>query len=78
MMQEKRYDKRTNTWTNLGSPSKNLCQCGNDPQKLVAYFMERQKQNPQRLLQKMGDIQKGQEKSVKENLPADAQKEIAV
>ena len=52
--------------------------CGNDPQKLVAYFMERQKQNPQRLLQRIGDIQKWQEKSVKENLPSDAQKDVAV
>ena len=42
-------------------------QCGNDPQKLVAYFMERQKQNPQRLLQRFGDIQKWQEKSVNLN-----------
>jgi len=53
-------------------------QCGNDPQKLVAYFMERQKQNPQRLLQRFGDIQKRQEKSVKEKLPADARKEVAI
>jgi len=53
-------------------------QCGNDPQKLVAYFMERQKQNPQRLLQRFGDIQKWQEKSVKENLPAEARKEAAI
>jgi len=44
--------------------------CGNNPQKLVAYLMERQKQNPQRLLQSFGDIQKWQKKSVKENLPA--------
>jgi len=53
-------------------------QCGNDPQKLVAYFMERQQQNPQRLLQRFGDIQKWQEKSVKENLPAEARKEVAI
>jgi len=52
--------------------------CGNDPQKLVAYFMERQKQNPQRLLQKIGDIKNWQKKSVKENLPSDTQKDVAV
>lgn len=52
--------------------------CDNDPQKLVAYLIERQKQNPQRLLQRIGDIQKWQEKSVKENLPSDAQKDAAV
>jgi len=52
--------------------------CDNDPQKLVAYFIERQKQNPQRLLQRFGDIQKRQEKSVKENLSADARQEVAI
>jgi len=52
--------------------------CGNDPQKLVAYLMERQKQNPQRLLQKIGDIKKWQGNAAKENLPADTQKDVAV
>ncbi len=51
--------------------------CGNNPQKLVAYLMERQKQNPQRLLQTMGDIKKWQEKSVKDNLSSDTQKNVA-
>jgi len=52
-------------------------QCGNDPQKLIAYFMERQKQNPKRLLQKSGDIQEWREKPVEENLSAaDVQMEV--
>lgn len=45
-------------------------QCGNDPQKLVAHFMERQKQNSQRLLQRIGDAQTWREKSVEGNLSA--------
>ncbi|MGI0014757.1 MAG: hypothetical protein ACREBU_15145 [Nitrososphaera sp.] len=40
--------------------------------------MERQKQNPQRLLQTIGDIKKRQGNSAKENLPADTQKDVAV
>lgn len=45
--------------------------CGNDPQKLIAYFMERQMQNPDRLLQKSGDIQEWREKQVEDKLSAD-------
>jgi len=49
-------------------------QCDNDPQKLVAHFIERQNQNPQRLLQKFGDTQKRRPNSAQENLPVEAAK----
>ncbi len=51
-------------------------ECGNDPYKLVAYYIELQKQNPERLLQERGGLQK-RDKVVQENLPVEVAKDIA-
>jgi hypothetical protein len=52
-------------------------QCGNDPKKLIAYFMERQKQNPQRLLQPFGKVLESHKQPAGENLSAvDIQTEV--
>jgi len=46
-------------------------QCDNDPVKLVAYYIERQKQNSQRLLKPIGDIGESRKESETEQMPAD-------
>jgi hypothetical protein len=50
--------------------------CDNDPYKLVAYYIELEKQNPHRLLQERGGLQQ-RDKAVQENLPVEAAKEVA-
>ena len=51
-----------------------FARCDNDPKKLVAYYMERQKQNQHRMLYESGDIQEAPQEPVESGLPAAAVK----
>lgn len=54
-----------------------FARCDNDPYKLVAYYIELEKQNPERMLQERGGLQKRQDQAGQENLPVEAAKEVA-
>ena len=47
-------------------------QCGNDPQRLVEYYIEQQKQNPQRFLKRRRKMDKGSGRYVRQGLSAAA------
>jgi hypothetical protein len=48
--------------------------CDNDPKKLVAYYMERQKQNHHRMLYASGDVQEAPQAPVEGGLSTAAVK----
>jgi hypothetical protein len=45
-------------------------QCGNDPQRLVEYYIEQQKQNPQRFIKRRRKTGKGNGRYVSKGLSA--------
>jgi hypothetical protein len=53
-------------------------QCGNDPQRLIEYYIEQQKQNPQRFLKRRRKAGKGNGRYVRKGFSAAAiQTEVA-
>lgn len=52
-------------------------QCGNDPQKLVEYYIEQQKQNPERFLKRRRKAGKGNGRYAKKGLSAAASRTAA-
>jgi len=47
-------------------------QCGNDPQRLVEYYIEQQKQNPQRFMKRARKAGKGNGRYVRKVQPVTA------